>query len=93
MFVNTPAARSPEKMFDAILPACQIAMRRGASSLVYHEEVIKDTIGRKGPSARPTQNRQTKNDQPEVIVAMQAVTTDQAIMYAGIWYRGRPFAR
>lgn len=80
MFVKTPAANKPENMFEAMFPACQIAIRSGASSLVYHDEVISETIGRKGPSAKPTQKRQTKKDQPEDMAAMQAVTTDHAIM-------------
>jgi hypothetical protein len=67
-------------MFDAMLPACQIAIRNGASSLVYHEEVINDTMGRKGPSATPTKNRQSRNDHPDLIPAIPAVTIDQASM-------------
>jgi hypothetical protein len=39
MFVKIPAARKPDKMFDMVLPACQMAMRIGFSSLVYHEDV------------------------------------------------------
>lgn len=78
MVVKIPAASSPEKMLEAIFPACQIAMRNGASSLVYHEEVMIETIGRKGPSASPTQKRQTRKDQPVDMAAMHAVTTDQA---------------
>ena len=39
MPVRMPAARKPEMMFEIVLPACQIAMRRGFSVLVYHEEV------------------------------------------------------
>jgi hypothetical protein len=43
---------------DTMLPACQMAMRRGLSFLVYQEDVIKDTAGVKGPSKKPTRKRQ-----------------------------------
>jgi hypothetical protein len=39
MFSRIPAARKPEIMFDMVFPACQIAMRMGDSSFVYHEDV------------------------------------------------------
>lgn len=39
MPVRIPAARKPEMMFEIVFPACQIAIRRGFSVLVYQEEV------------------------------------------------------
>lgn len=75
--VRIAAARRPEKMLDAIFPACQMAMRKGASSFVYHEELIKLTIGKNGPSATPTRKRQRINDQPLLMAAIHAVITDQ----------------
>ena len=85
MFVRIPAASNPEKMFEAILPACQIAILMGASSFVYQDELIKLTIGRKGPSANPTKNRQTMKDQPLFMRAIHAVMTDHTITWIGIW--------
>lgn len=93
MFVRIPAASNPEKMFEAMLPACHMAILIGASSLVYHDELIKLTIGKKGPSASPTRNRQTMNDQPLFMRAMHAVMTDHTITWTGIWICGLPRAR
>ena len=39
IFVKMPAAKNPDKIFDMVFPACQIAMRMGFSSLVYQEDV------------------------------------------------------
>jgi len=39
MFVKMPAAKNPDKIFDMVFPACQIAIRMGFSSLVYHDDV------------------------------------------------------
>lgn len=39
MFSRIPAARKPEIMLLIVLPACQMAMRKGDSSLVYQAEV------------------------------------------------------
>ena len=62
-----------------MFPACQIAIRSGASSFVYHEDVIKLTIGKNGPSAKPTKKRQRTKAHPALIAAMHAVTLDHAI--------------
>jgi len=78
MVVKIPAASNPEKILEAMLPACHTAILRGASSLVYQEEDMTETMGRKGPSARPTKKRQTRKDHPLDIAAMHAVTTDHA---------------
>jgi hypothetical protein len=78
--------------FEMMLPACQIPMRSGDSSLVYHELVIRDTAGRKGPSVTPTRKRQSMNDQPLFIAGIEIVTADQASMHAGIRKRGLPLA-
>ena len=39
MCSRIPAAKNPEMMFEIVLPACQIAIRVGFSSLVYQEDV------------------------------------------------------
>jgi hypothetical protein len=39
MFVKIPAARKPERIFDMVFPACQMAIRIGFSSFVYQEDV------------------------------------------------------
>jgi hypothetical protein len=46
---------------------------------VYHEDVIKLTIGKNGPSAKPTKKRQRTKAHPALIAAMHAVTLDHAI--------------
>ena len=39
MFSRMAAAKNPDKILEMVFPACQIAMRIGFSSLVYHDEV------------------------------------------------------
>ena len=39
MFSRIAAARKPDRMLDIVLPACQMAIRIGFSSLVYQDEV------------------------------------------------------
>lgn len=92
IFVRIPAARSPEKIFEMMLPACHMLMRRGDSCFVYHEEVIRETAGRKGPSVIPTRKRQRRKDHPDFIAGMQIVTADQASMQQGNRMRGFLFA-
>ena len=93
ILVKIAAASRPEMTLDMTFPACQIAIRRGDSSLVYQELVIKDTAGMKGPSVSPTRNRHRMNDQPLFIAVMQIVTVDQANMKKGIRTLGFPLAR
>ena len=92
MFVRIPAARRPEIQFEMMLPACQIPMRSGDSSLVYHELVMRDTAGRKGPSVTPTRKRQSMKDQPLFIPGIEIVTADQLSIQAGNNQRGLPLA-
>jgi hypothetical protein len=68
-------------------------MRRGDSCFVYHEDVIRDTAGKNGPSVKPTRKRQTQNDHPLFIAGIQIVTTDQASIQHGMRMRGLPLAR
>lgn len=78
---------------DTILPACQMAMRKGLSFLLYHEDVIKDTAGVNGPSKRPTKNRQKIKLQALLRAVMEIVTADQHSIQAGSSIRGLPRAR
>lgn len=78
--------------FEMMLPACQIPIRSGDSCLVYHELVIRDTAGRKGPSVTPTRKRQSMKDQPLFIAGIEIVTADQASIQAGSRKRGLPLA-
>lgn len=78
--------------FEMILPACQMPMRRGDSCLVYHELVMRDTAGRKGPSVTPTRKRQSMKDQPLFIAGIEIVTADHASIQAGNRKRGFPLA-
>lgn len=92
MLVRMAAASRPEKMLDAMLPECQMAMRSGDSCLVYHDDVMSDTAGRNGPSVRPTRKRQSRKAQPASMAGMQTVTADHASMQQGSRMRGCPLA-
>jgi len=74
-----PAARRPDTQDDPMFPACQMAIRSGASSLVYHDDVIRLTMGKNGPSATPTKKRQNTKAQPDFIAAIHAVMPDQTM--------------
>lgn len=77
---------------EMVFPACQIAMRRGDSCFVYHDDVIRETAGTNGPSVRPTKKRQRRNPQPVVIAGMQMVVADHPSIQHGSKIRGLPFA-
>ena len=64
----------------------------GDSCFVYHELVMTDTAGKKGPSVMPTRNRQSINDQALFIAGMQMVTQDQPSIHMGKRTRGLPLA-
>lgn len=44
IFSRIPAARKPERTLAMVLPACQMAMRIGDSSMVYQHEVTLKTV-------------------------------------------------
>ena len=92
MLVKIPAAKIPEITLEMMLPACQIPILSGDSSFVYHELVMRDTAGRKGPSVTPTRKRQSMKDQELFMPGMAIVTEDQASMQAGRSQRGLPLA-
>ena len=77
--------------FEMMLPACQIPMRRGDSSLVYHDEVINATTGRKGPSVNPTRKRHSMKLQADLHPGIAIVTADQASMMQGMMILGDDF--
>lgn len=64
----------------------------GDSCLVYHELVMTETAGKKGPSVMPTKKRQSMNAHGLFIAGIQIVTQDQPSMHAGRSTRGLPFA-
>lgn len=92
MLVRIAAASNPEKTLEMIFPACQIAIRNGASSLVYHEEVMSATPGTNGPSVNPTRNLQSMKPQGRVMRGMHIVTVDQPNIIIGMIRRGWPLA-
>ena len=73
MLVRIPADNKPENTFEMMLPACQMPMRSGDSCLVYHELVMRDTAGRKGPSVTPTRKRQALADSVSRLIKMSVV--------------------
>jgi hypothetical protein len=92
MFVRMAADNSPENTFETIFPACHIAIRKGLSSLVYQLDVMSATTGRKGPSVKPTRNRQSMKCHGFVAAGIQIVTADQASIMQGIHILGFCFA-
>lgn len=92
MFVRIAAASKLEKTLEIMFPACQIPIRNGDSFLVYQEEVRSETAGMKGPSAKPTRNRQRQNAQPDDRAGIQIVTADQTSMMDGKRILGFPLA-
>ena len=68
-------------------------IRRGDSFFVYHDDVIRDTAGTKGPSVKPTKKRQIQKAQPVLTAGMHMVTTDQASIHPGRRNCGFPLAK
>lgn len=92
MLVRIPAAKKPDRMFEIVFPACQIAILIGFSSLVYHEEVIKVIPGKKGASVRPMKNRQTAKPAPLVMAGIQIVPKLHPNIIMGRNHLGSAFA-
>jgi hypothetical protein len=88
MLVKIAAERRPEKTLLMMFPACQIPIRRGDSSLVYQDDVMSATTGRKGPSVTPTRNRQSMNAHGDLAAGIAMVTADHANMMQGMMIRG-----
>lgn len=59
---------------------------------MYHDEVIRETAGTKGPSVKPTTNRHKRNPQPAVTAGMQMVVIDHPSIQHGSKIRGLPLA-
>jgi hypothetical protein len=56
-----------------------MAILIGLSLAVYQEEVIRLTIGKKGPSLKPTRNLHKIKAHGVLIAAIQAVTADHVM--------------
>jgi hypothetical protein len=91
MLVKIAAERRPEKTLLMMFPACQIPMRSGDSSFVYHDDVISATTGRKGPSVTPTRKRHSMKAHGDLAAGMAIVTADHANMMQGMMTRGLCF--
>lgn len=93
MLVRIAAASKPDMTLETIFPACQMAIRKGLSFFVYHEDVMRDTAGVNGPSKNPTKKRQKMKLQGLVIAVIDIVTADQQSMHTGSRILGLPWAR
>lgn len=93
MLVRMAAASRPEMTLEMVFPACQMPMRSGLSRLVYHDDVMSETAGTKGPSVTPTRKRHSMKPHAEFSAVMQMVTAGHASMAHGSRIRGLPLAR
>jgi hypothetical protein len=93
MLVRIAAASKPDITLETIFPACQIAIRKGLSFFIYHEDVVRDTAGVNGPSKNPTRKRQKMKLQGLVRAVIDIVTADQQSMHTRSRTRAFPRAR
>lgn len=69
--------REERATHDKVCAPCQRAIRNGNSSRTYHEEVIRATAGKNGPSARPTARRAQAKPAGDLTMGNRIVGIDQ----------------
>lgn len=78
---------------------CHKAILNGNSSLTYHDDVMRATQAKKGPSAKPTAKRASAKPAGDLTRGKRIVGIDHPILAVSVglagciimWYRGRTY--